>query len=57
MMSRVHRQDYEMARVESVIGSQLLLEALPDLRLRSGFEPHLRIVGATYSPAELPIEF
>ncbi len=47
---------YEMARVESVIGSQLLLEAFPDIRLASGFEPRFRFVGATYSAPRLLVD-
>lgn len=48
---------YEMARVEAIIGSQLLLDVLPDLRLAAGFVPEMRIEGATRSAPSLPVEF
>lgn len=48
---------YEMARLETVIGSELLLEACPNIRLRDAFEPSWRIEGATWSTHELPIVF
>jgi pulcherriminic acid synthase len=48
---------YEMARVEAVIGSQLLLDVLPDLRLAPGFVPEMRIEGATRSVPSLPVVF
>ena len=48
---------YEMARVEAIIGSQLLLETLPDIRLAPGFVPEMRIEGATRSAPNLHVEF
>jgi cytochrome P450 len=48
---------YEMARVEAVIGSQLLLDTLPDIRLRPGFTPTMQIDGATRSSPNLFVEF
>ena len=48
---------YEMARVEAVIGSQLLLDVLPDLRMAPGFVPEMRIEGATRSAPSLLVEF
>jgi pulcherriminic acid synthase len=48
---------YEMARAEAVIGSQLLLDTLPDLRLAPGFAPVMHVDGATRSAPELLVEF
>jgi pulcherriminic acid synthase len=45
---------YEMARVEAVVGSQLLLEACPGLRLVDGADPTQVITGQTRSVASLP---
>jgi cytochrome P450 len=48
---------YEMARVEAVIGSQLLLEACPGLRLADDAETRQVITGQTRSLASLPAIF
>ena len=48
---------YEMARVEAIMGSQLLLDTLPDLRIEPGFVPQMTIQGATRSAPNLPVEF
>lgn len=48
---------YEMARVEAVIGSQLLLEACPQLRLSAGADTTLTITGQTRSLTSLPAVF
>jgi pulcherriminic acid synthase len=48
---------YEMARAEAIIGSRLLLDTLPDLRLAPGFTPVMRVEGATRSAPELLVEF
>ena len=48
---------YEMARVEAIIGSQLLLDTLPDLRIKPGFVPQMKIDGATRAESTLPVEF
>lgn len=45
---------YEMARVEAVIGSQLLLEACPDIRLAAGAHTSMTITGQTRSLPSLP---
>ena len=40
---------YEMARAEAVIGSELLLEACPEIRMAPGFTPQYRLVGPTWN--------
>ncbi len=47
---------YEMARVESVIGSQVLLDACPDLRLAVAPEDvEWKVIGATWSAQRVPV--
>ena len=48
---------YEMARAEAVIGSQLLLDACPNLRLAEGADTTMTITGQTRSLPSLPVEF
>jgi cytochrome P450 len=48
---------YEMARAEAVIGSQVLLEALPDIHLVPGVALDMVVTGATRSVQAMPIEF
>jgi cytochrome P450 len=48
---------YEMARAEAVMGSELLLATLADLRLEDGFVPRQRIMGSTRSLGSLPVRW
>jgi cytochrome P450 len=46
---------YELARLEAIVGSQLLLEAFPKIRLAEGADLRQTISGQTRSLRHLPV--
>jgi len=48
---------YEMARLEAVVGSQLLLETVPGLELAPGARVSFVVTGATRSAPSVPVVF